>query len=318
MNIEVMKATALVKKERAMLVLSKHSPEILLAGGVMGMVGATVLACRATLKAQEVMKDVADAASVIDAAHALPESAGYTEEDYNRDRIVLITQTVVEMAKLYGPAVVLGAVSLGMLVGSNRILNKRNAAIAGAFAAVSEAYDAYRKRVREELGEEVDDYFRFRRKYDGEMKIVDAKAKASALRLDDMEVDLPGEIYDGDLGMPSQYAVFFDDQSPQWRQSNDLNEFFLRSQQNYANDLLNLRGHVFLNEVYDMLGLPRTSAGAVVGWVKNNDPEVIGDGFIDFDLYNPYNSTNREGFNNLKQSSLLLDFNVDGIIFELI
>jgi len=318
MNIDVMKASALIKKDQAMLVISKHSPELLLAGGVMGMIGAAVLASRATLKAQEVVEDYKDASRVIEAALALPPEADYTEEDGARDRAMLVGQVVVEMTKLYAPAVILGGISVGMLIGSNRILNKRNAAIASAFAAVNEAYKAYRKRVRDELGPEVDDYFRYRKAYDGEMKIVDAKAKASALRLDDMEVDLPGEIYDGDMGMPSLYAVFFDKDSPQWRQTNDLNDFFLRAQQSYANDLLKLRGHVFLNEVYDMLGVPRTKEGALVGWVKNNDPDVIGDGFIDFDLYNPYNSSDSATFHNLHQTSLLLDFNVDGVIYNLI
>jgi hypothetical protein len=86
---------------------------------------------------------------------------------------------------------------------------------------------------------------------------------------------------------------------------------FIRSQQNYANDLLNARGHVFLNEVYDMLGIERTSAGAVVGWVRGN-----GDNEIDFGVLNDLHSGQR--FINGDERSVLLDFNVDGVVYDLI
>lgn len=317
MDLSNIKATALLKTNQVTFLVNKHSPELLLGAGIVGVIASTVLACRATLKAEDVLKQAKNTWEVIEEVNSL-EGVEYSQEDYTKDRALATVQFLLAMAQLYGPAIVLGTISVGMLVGSNRILSKRNAAIVGAYKAVDKAFKAYRVRVREELGEEVDDYFRFRKRYDGDMKVVAGKAKAKAVKFDEIDAaDLPGEIYDEDtLGMPSPYAVFFDDSSPQWRNDNTLNEFFLKAQQSYANDMLQARGHIFLNEVYDMVGAPRTKEGAVVGWVK--DHADGGDGFIDFDMFNPFNSDNRDFINRYKQDALLLDFNVDGVIYDLI
>jgi len=146
------------------------------------------------------------------------------------------------------------------------------------------------------------------------MQVLDKKKKPIKFEEED-NIDLPGEIHDGDelMGMPSQYAVFFDSDSPQWRTDNTFNEFFLKAQQNYANQKLEAQGHVFLNEVYDMLGVERTKEGAIVGWVKDH-----GDNFVDFDIYNPFNAPHGEIEPGPSTTSMMLDFNVDGIIFDLI
>lgn len=327
MNIDSVKTLMLVKKDQSLFLLNKHSSEILMVGGIIGVLTSTVLACKATLKVKPILDQTKATNEVIENMYnavvydkvVLPDGAEYTKEDYIHDHAVNAFTTFVELAKLYGPSVVIGLISIGMLVGSNRILNKRNAALITAYKLIDQSYKAYRKRVREELGDEVDDYLRYRKKYDGPIKLVDEKGKP--IKFDSLEVDLPGERWEerDTLGIPSVYSVFFDDSSPQWRQTNELNEFFLKAQQNFANDLLNSRGHVFLNEVYDMIGVPRTKEGALVGWVKNSDLEgYVGDGFIDFDIYNPYNSTNRDYINNYQQDALFLDFNVDGVIFDLI
>ena len=118
----------------------------------------------------------------------------------------------------------------------------------------------------------------------------------------------------------SQYARFFDETSPYWyknsgNRSNDgpeMNLFFLRAQQNYANELLKHRGYLFLNEVYDMLGMPRTKAGQIVGWIyKENNTD--GDNYVDFGIYKTEKNAK---FVNGFENSILLDFNVDGAIID--
>ena len=91
-----------------------------------------------------------------------------------------------------------------------------------------------------------------------------------------------------------------------------MNLFFLKAQQTNANVQLTVRGHVFLNEVYDMLGLPRTAAGAIVGWVRGN-----GDDVIDFGIWDN-NDINSDFVNGYNRSKILLDFNVDGVIYDII
>ena len=110
----------------------------------------------------------------------------------------------------------------------------------------------------------------------------------------------------------SVYARFFDEGCEQWSKNPEYNLMFLRSQQNYYNDMLKSRGHVFLNEVYDALGIPRTQAGAVVGWMISDN----GDNFIDFGVFDGDRPRARD-FVNGYERSILLDFNVDGVIYDL-
>lgn len=63
----------------------------------------------------------------------------------------------------------------------------------------------------------------------------------------------------------------FDSQSQYWSKDRAFNEIFLVSQHIHATDLLRSRGHLFLNEVHDMLGLPRTSEGQLVGWLHSDE-----------------------------------------------
>ena len=91
---------------------------------------------------------------------------------------------------------------------------------------------------------------------------------------------------------------------------------YLRHQQNYANELLRSRGYVFLNDVYDMLGIRRTKAGQIVGWVYDEKNPNI-DNYIDFGIYNVHYEGARDFVNGF-ECSILLDFNVDGPIIDLI
>ena len=311
MNTELLS----VKTARAKLLLNKHSPEILLVGGIASVLGGTILACRATLKAPDLVNQAKSMMRAVDIiAENDPDNPENAPSEVKKAKVVLGLEYGFGLARLYAPAVILTTAGIGMLVGSNRILSRRNAALLGMYKAVDEAFKRYRGRVRDELGEEVDTYFRFKKKKEG-LQILDAKKKP--VKWDEIEADLPGELTDTEddriLGMPSQYAIFFDSSSPQWRTDNSFNEFFLKAQQNYANDKLQMAGHVFLNEVYDMLGVPRTKEGAIVGWVKEH-----GDDFIDFDIYNPYNAPYGEFETGPSTESLLLDFNVDGVIFDII
>lgn len=299
---------------RAGLVLKKFSPEILLVVGVAGSVTATVMACKATLKVEEVLNDHRDKKDMINRAWAKVEAGevsldNYTEKDKNKDLTVAYTQTVVDMVKLYGPAVLLGTASIACIVGGHGIMKKRNVALVAAYKAVEEGFDAYRKRVIAEHGEDVDYMYKnnLRAETVTETEIgEDGKThKVKKTKLDHI----------GDTNGLSQYARFFDEACAQWSKTPEYNLMFLRAQQTYANNLLKTRGHVFLNDVYDLLGIPRTKAGAVVGWAIRNDGQ--GDNFIDFGIYDGNRDTARD-FVNGYERNILLDFNVDGVIYDLI
>lgn len=297
MDLQHLKNAVTSKVGRQILLTKKHSPTILFAGGIVGAVGATVLACRATLKLEEV---VDEGARLEKLARTL-EHKDYSPEDSQQDLVKIKVQTAFNIAKLYAPAAALGAVSVAALTGSHVVLSKRNAAVMAAYSALDKGFNEYRARVREELGEEKDQEFRHGVETVQEtVEGKDGKSKTVEKRLINPQT-------------PSIYARFFDEGSPSWSRQPEYNQLFLNCQQNYANDLLRARGHVFLNEVYDMLGIPRSKEGAVVGWILNGE----GDNFIDFGAYDGKNERTR-AFVNGQERSILLDFNVDGLIYDMI
>lgn len=290
---------------RNLLYLKKYSPEIMLAIGIGGIIGSTVLACKATLKVEEVLEEASEKITNIkDAKETFKNDEHiYSESDHNRDLAIVYAQTGVKLLKLYGPAIGLGAISIGSVVGSHKIMKGRNVALAAAYKLVDEGFKDYRRRVIEELGDGADRHFRHGIKAEEIEYEVETDGKKEKIK----------EVVDIVSGEDvSIYARFFDEYSPNWTNNPEMNLLFLKTQQNYANDKLRARGHIFLNEVYDMLGLDRTKAGAHVGWVLGN-----GDGYVDFGIYDHTKPIRRKFVNGL-EPSILLDFNVDGVILDLI
>lgn len=273
----------------------KHSPTVLFGVGVAGMVGSTVLACRATLRLEEVLKKTNNDLSIADSL----QDPGYSENDRDHDLMVIKVRGAVEVAKLYAPSVALGAISIGALTQSHNILSRRNAALAAAYTALDRGFALYRERVVERYGEEIDRDLR----YGSETAI-----------LTDQTTGARTNLHRVGSGEPSIYSRFFDPLCSSWSKEPEYNLLFLRCQQNYANDLLKARGHVFLNEVYAMLGIPHSKAGAVVGWVLGTSNS---DNYIDFGVFEGESQTARD-FVNGREGAILLDFNVDGLIFDLI
>lgn len=294
---------------RTGLQLKKHSPEILLAAGVVGVVASGVMACKATLKVQEI---VDDAKGKIDTIHEVSNDPSmaekYTEEDSKKDLAIVYTQTAVKMIKLYGPSVALGVASLGCMIGSNRILNKRNVALAAAYTAVDKSFKEYRGRVIERFGKQMDKELRYNIKaQEIEEVSVDEKGK---------EVTKKSTVEVMDPNAYSPYSIVFDDGNTGWDPDPELTKYFLIQQQNWANDRLKAKGHLFLNEVYDMLGAKRTKAGAQVGWVYD-EKNSIGDNYVDFGIFDIRSPKARDFVNGLEKV-IVLDFNVDGVILDLI
>lgn len=280
------------KFARTALHTQKHAPTLLFGGGVVGVVASTVLACRATLKLEEVLHE---ASNNLEIARGL-ESPQYSDQDRKKDVAIIYTQSAVSVAKLYAPAIVLGGVSIAALTSSHNMLNRRNAALTAAYAAVEKGFREYRERVVDKYGEDADRELRFPTE-----KITEINPETGR---NHTVVHVAGD-------EPSIYARFFDAYSTSWSKEPEYNMLFLRNQQNYANDMLKARGHLFLNEVYDMLGIERSSAGSVVGWVISEE----GDNYVDFGIFSG-NTDNARNFIHGREGSVLCDFNVDGVIYD--
>lgn len=280
---------------RQILHAQKHSPAVLFGIGVVGVVTATALACRATLKLDEVLERHAETMEQIDIS-VEDGLEGYSEEDAVRDKAIVYLRMAMDVGRLYAPAVLIGISSIAALTGSHIILSRRNVATAAAYAALDRGFREYRDRVREALGAE----------------------EEAKLRYGGDDVTVVEETDEGPVtktvkraSKGSIYARIFDEGSANWSRDPGYNQMFVRCQQNYANDLLQARGHVFLNEIYDALGLPRCKEGAVVGWLRNGS----GDGHIDFGVFEG-DTWSAIRFINGEERSILLDFNVDGVIYD--
>ena len=279
---------------RNSLQIQKASPQLLFAAGVVGMVGSTVLACRATLKMSDILEDSKEK---LELAKSL-EHREYSEKDRSRDVSLIYFQSGVKIARAYAPAIIVGGVSIYLLRTSNGILTKRNVALTAAYGALEKGFNEYRGRVIDKYGEEEDRNLRYGTT---QVEVIDEKTKKT-------KTVTRVNPYD-----PSIYARFFDSLSPSWSRDPEHNLFFLKCQQNYANDLLKSRGHVFLNEVYDMVGIPRSKAGAVVGWILSKNNET--DNYINFGVFDGRSEKIRDFVNGI-EGAILLDFNVDGVIYD--
>lgn len=272
---------------RKALVIRKHSPEILFVGGILGVVGGTVLACRATLKLHETLDEVEEDINAVKAMKKdMDEGEGtktYTPQNYRKDVAYVYTKAGIKFVKLYGPAILVEGLGLAALTGSHVTLNKRNAGLTAAYATLSAAFSEYREKVAREMGPETEE-----RLHHG------------------IELDQHGEETKPERDRTAPYVFIYDRMNPNWQNDPDLTKIFIECQQHWANQQLRARGHVFLNEVLDALGIDRTKAGSVTGWVMGGD----GDEFIDFGLYEVNNTWN--GW----ETSILLNFNVDGVIWD--
>lgn len=288
----------------------KHSPELLVGAGIVGVVGAGVLACRATLKINDVLDERDE---TIEKIENYVEEKGYsdeyTEEDHKKDVVTVKVQTGVKLAKLYAPAVILGAASITAIVSSHRILTKRNAALAAAYATVDKCFHDYRERVVERFGKELDHELRYNIKSkEFETVETDEKTGEETVKKEVVSItDNPNDI--------SDFARFFDESCEAWTKDPEHNMFFLKSVQAHFNDKLKAEGRVFLNDVYKALGMQPSKAGHVVGWVYD-EKNPVGDNYIDFGLYN-MNREAARNFVNGYERTILLDFNIDGNVWEL-
>jgi hypothetical protein len=300
------KATRLLSSTQYQV--KKHSPEILMVAGIAGTIVGTVLACKATTKVSEIIeeknKNIEDVHTCLE-----DNTKEYTEEDSKKDLTIIYAQTGVKLFKLYAPAIGVMTLSFASIIAGHKVLKKRNVAIAAAYAVIDKSFKQYRKNVIEEFGEGVDQQMRFGLK-SKEIKKKDKDGKT--VKETEYYIDPDANPLDN----ISEYARFFDASSSNFAKDPEYNMMYLRRQQDYANEMLKSRGHLFLNEVYDLLDIPRSKAGQVVGWVYDKNGNTKGDNYVDFGLYRNDQGTRR--FVNGLEYNILLDFNVDGVIYDII
>jgi hypothetical protein len=288
---------ALVFLSKQKMFAQKNSPHIMFAAGVVGVAASTVLACRATLRLSDTLDDLQRDIDDIKKDELQPYISHRHNPvvDTRRDIAFAYGRGCLDIAKLYAPAVIIGTASIAALTRSHVVMTRRNEALTAAYVTLSNAFEEYRGRVREEIGEE-----RERELYnDGVIQVIQ-NADGTTTKL----IAKGGECAEG------LYARVFDEKNRNWVPNGESNRLFLEAVQAHLNNKLMVYHHVLLNDVYDALGFERTVPGCLVGWAY---PSETGDNYIDFGIYE---MTNADFVISGDNNEIYLDFNVDGVIYD--
>lgn len=306
---------------KGVFALKKNSPTILVASGIVVGIAGTVTACRATTKLNDILEETKTNVDLIHKSVGDESlSQEYTEEDAKKDLVITYTQTGVKIAKLYAPAVALGAVSIGCILKSHDILNKRNVALAAAYATIDKGFKEYRNRVVDRFGERVDKELKYgiKAKKVTETVVDEETGKEKKVKKTVDTVDSFDDV--------SSYARYFEEytrdakgnviKNPAWEPNGELNLKFLLIQQKLAQQILEEKGYIKLNDVYTMLCLPESQAGSVMGWrYDKNDPE-LSKTVVDFGIFDSSDNFSDFVYDNEGNEAILLDFHVTHNVYD--
>lgn len=292
--------------------IKKHSPEILIVTGIVGVVTSAVMACKATTKVNAVIEkgkaeinDVHDKVADVEAGIIPVEE--YTPDVQRKELTAAYVKTGVELVKLYAPAVTIGALSLTAIISSNNILRKRNVALAAAYASTDKLFKEYRGRVVDRFGKEIDRELRY--------NIKTKEIEETTTTEDGSEVSQKKTVKVAEVPMYDEFSRIFDETCPCWVRNAEKNMFFLKQQERWANDKLRAQGYLFLNDVYESLGFDKTAAGQVVGWTyEKGNPHS--EGYVDFGIFDDAYIHKNSGFINGYEKSIILNFNHEANILE--
>lgn len=267
-----------MNKAQLIFKLRKNAPHIAFATGFVGVIAGTVLSSRAGVKAQPIMDDLREKLE-----RDMVKADGTRDA---KDVIYVYGAAAKDLAQVYAPTVITTGASLALLTSAHTTMHKRNVALVGALAVANERYAAYRDAVKEAIGED----------------------EESRLRVAVPEHDPKP------MG-PGLYTVWFDQMNVNWSPSDEYNRLFLQAQQAYLNSKLTRDGFLFLSDVLESLGIPKTKESIVVGWRLGEDSP--GDGYVDLGVIDPTNWTqNDDGTSEWAKGTLVLNPNVDGVIWD--
>lgn len=280
-----------------------NKPEIYIGIGIAGIIGAGIMACRATLKLN---KTLTESREHIEEIHEKIET-GEIPENKARQQVALgYIYMGARVVWLYAPSVILGGCSIATIVASHNELKRRASTFASLYSASEKAFKEYRQRVADRFGKEVEQEI-----YTGKNQIEDKEKKVDE---NGNAIEDKKETDKSEAPLYSEYARIYDDGCKGWTKDPEANMIFLRRQQDAMTDRLRAKGHLYLNEVYTALGFPETEAGHYVGWI--DDESLGGDCFVDFGIFDEEKMDVNSNFINGRERNIVLDFNVDGPIVD--
>lgn len=233
--------------------LKKNSPQILFYGGIVGTVATTVLASRATLKAVPVAEELKFSRELLDEDMA---KGRVSEDVYTQEATRQYVTAAGKMTKLYAPTVIVGGLSIAALTKSHQQLTSRNTALTMAYTGLFKTFENYRGRVREQLGTDIDQQF-LHGTVTEEIAVEGKDGKVKTKEITSLDK----------MSLASTTVLYDSKNAGSWSKDPGYNQTYLDNQQSWANVLLQRKGYLFLNEVLDMLQIPGTPEGQLIGWL---------------------------------------------------
>lgn len=288
-------AKLLSKTGLAGLAIRQKSPEILLGAGILGVVAGTVLVAKQTMKLESEIEIHKDRVNQV-------KERDLDENEEKKALAGVYLRTGGRMAKLYASAAASTTAGVLCIVASHNIQSSRIAGLSAAYTGLHAAYDAYRGRVREEVGDEKELEL-----HRGVIKIEDEEISYTKTGKEKRTKSVHDYLQPGQVSL---FTFCFDEKSSEFLRDRLYNKDFLLHKQAMWNEIYNLRKYVFLNDVLEDLGFDTTDLGytRTVGWMKG-----LGDDYIDFGIFEIGNAAKRD-FANGYEPAIWLDFNVDGEI----
>lgn len=283
----------------------KASPNIMIGAGIV-LGGVSIgLAINSTYKEMDgIIYRHEKELDKIKKMQMLMDSGSVKPEEFNTEQMAQVKlkvkfDLVRDIFKAYWPTLVTAVAGASLILGGTHILNKRHATAVAAVAAIEESFRKYRETNREEIGEEKE-------------AAIYKKSTDSIKEL--KKVNQPKDGHNTpSLDSDDVYGRYFDAYNINWTKDPSWNYTFLKDTQAFANQKLKACGHVFLNDVYRLLGYDDTEVGQLVGWRLNGD----GDGFVDFGLPSQNDFDNELALSNSADTGdFELHFNVDGVIYH--
>ena len=287
---------------RAYMKLRKISPELALAGGIACGVAAVVVGCIASQKVKGIIDETREELNGVEKDL---EKDAITVSEAKKRSFYIYKNAAWMFAKIYAPTVGLTMASVGLILTSHGILNKRYVGLSAAYTTLDGAFKDYRRRVAKLIGKDAERVLVNGGSVEKDIKVIDEEGNVQTQKGSNVVIQQHNNSpYEFDFNRFTAPGV--------WEPNADYIEMRLRNTQNYFNELLNARGHVFLNEVLDELNMQRTPAGAVCGWVKG-----CGDDYIDFGFWDNF-KRDYDQDSDLCVKNVHLNFNCDGSIWDMI
>ena len=304
-----MKLGKLAKAANALkLFVKNHDADLLVGSGILAVVGGVISGCIAARKVDDILDEHE---YEIDEVHAEKdnENSEMTKSEYNREVAKVYGSTVLSFSKAFAPCVTLTTVGIALILKSHAVLKDKNLRLIAAYNVLDSSFRGYRERVKEKYGVEEEKKLYFGAK-EGE-KEVEVEGKDGKLKKKKEKVDVYPE-------NKSPYALIFDHYNVNYHREEKegpyamrANFMWLRGVEQMANIKLGNRGQLTLNEVYKMLGFPESAAGCVVGWRTSENGGK--DGYVSFGIGDENACI---VLSDGMEESILLDFNVDGLIMD--